>query len=518
MRGGLVVKKIFFLTVFLFLGMNMFMGAEVSEIKDVGVFSVFTTYKIPETATRYFDDQLVALLNDMNRFRVIGYQYKFDTNLADKFIVVIGQIKQDLATKNPDYFDRKLGATVIPATDLEKLANSLLIIIPSITEFSETQNDVEDKEKHNSKIGDRIEKEYKTHVSIAVKIVTYDGTLMDTYNATREFNSRVSSIDAYNRAISDAIAGLNYRLRNVKPNQITTRVLKVEGNQVSFENRTNMRLKLGSEFAIQRQVKLSDRLPETDATGLMRVNSVGGQYSTATLILGAPQPDDRLIEKPMAGIRFNVFIGAFPMSVGAVTNAWLTNSIGSQTNYYYFKHSDYAVNVGLSFDYELGYCWLINFNAGLLFNDVKMNSAFLTDIFGYHFDLGGGYEFFFGPFSFTAGADISVIGLYKDLGQMYETHDFSVSDPAKTFKAYQVVNVSMTGFTFGMKPVVTLNWQIGQRIKFRLFGGYALFFAPSCNLNYSQINGASTVSDSVAVKFPADFNGIYGGAELVLRF
>lgn len=502
------MKKIFAVVLFLFSAINLFMGAEVSERKDIGVFPVYTSYNIPDAAYRYFDDRLIAVLGGMKRFQVIGYQYRLDNNSAEDFIRKIQELKKESVMQNPKYMDEDLGVAVIPASDMQKLVNSVFIFIPSITGFSETQYDVEVQEKKNGKIIIRLVREYKTYVNISVKIITSDGNLMDTYNASKETTSRTSSVDAYNRGVNDAISGLNYHLRNVEQFKLKSQVLKVEGNQIYLETGRNLGIENGYEFALQKETKVLDRFTEKVVTGLVRVNSIGDQYSTATVIFGYPQPGDQLVETPMVGGRFNVFVGAFPMIIGQ--NVKLKETIAG-TNYIYpINPSGYVADIGIRFEGELGYGGLFDFNLGLLINDPL----------GYYIDLGGGYEIYLGSVSFTLGADLSMIGIYKHLRDFSYPFDFYINSSSKIFNADETVDVSLVGLTFGIKPKLTFNWQISQHFKVRLTGGYALYLLPMYNLNYSQGSGDDKISDSIDVKadLPIDFNGLYGGAELVIRF
>lgn len=502
------MKTRILLFVSLFFCINFAAGAEVSERKDIGVMPVYSSYNIPDAAYRFFDDRLIAVLGSMKRFQVIGYQYRLDSRSAEEFIQKIQELKKQSAMQNPKYMDEDLGVAVIPANDMQKLVNSVFVFIPSITGYSETSYDVEVQEKKNGKIIIRIVKEYKTYVNISVKIITSGGDLMDTYNSSKETTSRVSSIDAYNRGVNDALSGLGYHLRNVEQFKLKSQVLKTDGGQIYLETGKNLGIEKGYEFTIQQETKVLDRFTEKVITGLVRVNNIGEQYSTATVIFGNPNPGDQLVEAPMAGGRFNIYGGIFPMFIGQ--NVRLTETIGGTTYPYNINPSTYVADVGLRFEGELGYGGLMEFNLGVLINDP----------FAYYIDLGGGYEFYFGSASFTIGADLSMIGLYKYLRSFQYPFNFYINDINDVFLKNQEVSVSLVGFTFGIKPKATLNWQISQHFKIRATGGYSLYLIPIYNLNYSQGSGDDKVSDSVDVKasLPINFNGIFGGVELVFRF
>lgn len=503
------MKRLTAAAILFVLSAGLIFSAEVSERKDVGVLPVYSSYNIPDAAYRYFDDMLISTLSSMQRFRVVGYQYRLDNNSAEDFIRKIQELKKQALNEDPRYMDADLGIVVIPASEMKKLVNSFFVFVPSITGYSTTEYDVEVKVKKGKEVQIRIEREYKASVTISVKIITAEGNLMKTYTASSETTSRRSAIDAYQKGVNTSISGVSYFLRNVEEFKIKSQVLKVEGNQVWMELGGNLGIYPGYEFALQSQVKVLDRFTEKVDTGLVRVNAVGQQYSTATVIIGYPRVGDQLVESPMGGARFNIYVGAFPMMIDQARI--ITERIGTVvTNRYTINPSTYVADLGLRFEGEIGFGGLLNFNAGILFGDP----------FGYYFDLGGGYEIYLGSMSLTLGGDLSVLGLYKYLRTFSYPFDFTINDSGAVFESYSNVDVSLVGFTFGIKPKLTYNIQFGQRFKLRLTGGYAFYFAPMYQFSYNQGSGDDKVSASVDVnsQLPINFNGPYGGLELVFRF
>jgi hypothetical protein len=510
----------------LFLVINLALGAEVSEKKDIAVFPVYSSYNIPDAAYRYFDDKLVSILGGMKRFQVIGYQYRLDNNTAEGFITKIQELKKQSALQNPKYIDQDLGVAVIPATDMQKLVNSVFIFIPSITGFSETQYDVEVQEKRNGKIIVRLVKEYKTYVNVSVKIITSGGDLMDTYTGSKETTSRVSSIDAYNRGVDSAISGLGFSLRNMEQFKLKSQVLKTDGGQIYLETGKDLGIQTGYEFTIQKETKVLERFTEKTITGLVRVNGIGDQYSTATVIFGMPQPGDQLVESPKSGLRFNIFGGIAPMNIKAAdiklifydSSPWKSTNTNTTT----FSQSSFVPLVGVNFEYELGYAGLFDLNFGLLINNPL--AAYV--------EIGGGYELYFGMMSLNIGADLSFIGNYINMGKLKSDGYDIIGDV--TYGGDE--DLSIVGFSMGVKPKIGLNFQISQGVKLRIGGGYALYFLPWYKLNVSgpdyydssiTTNSSVDLTDSAVniyvngVKssgLPIDYSGPFGSVELILRF
>ncbi len=503
------MKRLTAAAILFVLSAGLIFSAEVSERKDVGVLPVYSSYNIPDAAYRYFDDMLISTLSSMQRFRVVGYQYRLDNNSAEDFIRKIQELKKQALNEDPRYMDADLGIVVIPASEMKKLVNSFFVFVPSITGYSTTEYDVEVKVKKGKEVQIRIEREYKASVTISVKIITAEGNLMKTYTASSETTSRRSAIDAYQKGVNTSISGVSYFLRNVEEFKIKSQVLKVEGNQVWMELGGNLGIYPGYEFALQSQVKVLDRFTEKVDTGLVRVNAVGQQYSTATVIFGYPRVGDQLVESPMGGGRFNIYVGAFPM--GLASEKTMTISFGNYTNISKFAQSSYVADLGVRFEGEIGYGGLLAFNLGVLLNDP----------FGYYIDFGGGYEIYLGAMSISFGADLSMIGMYKYL----DTFQFNYTTDIEgtLFPRDQNVTMSLIGFTFGAKPKATMNFQLSRNFKIRLTAGWALYFLPFYNIDFSTGSGDDKISKSVEVKninneIQYNFNGPYGGLELVFRF
>ncbi|MGC8764297.1 MAG: hypothetical protein ACP5QT_00205 [Brevinematia bacterium] len=516
-------KRISLILGLLIFFVNFLFSAVVSERNEIAVFPVFSSYELPSGAARYFDDKLIEILNSMKRFEVIGYQYRLDYTSAERFIQKIQELKKQALMKDQKYMDEDLGVVVIPAAEMEKLVNSFFIFIPSITGFHTREYQIEVKTKEKGRIKVRIVTEYEAVVNISVKIITSEGKLLDTYNSSQKATSQRNPMEAYQSAVNSAIGGLGFYLRNIEEFKIKSGILKVVGNSVYFELGGNRGIAPGHEYVIQKEEKFMDKFKEKVVTGLVRVRETKSEYSIATVIWGSPEVGDQLVEAPMAGARFNIWAGMFPMKVQSDNLEIRYISPGlSFVSKEKFSKSVYAFSLGLDLEGEIGYAFLLDLKMGFYFSNP----------FSYNFNFGLGYELYFGRFSATIGSDLSFVGLYKYLGTFENNSWNGIDIKGTTF--YEDIDVSLFGGTFGVKPNITINFQPSQRFKIRAFGGYALYFVPYYQLQFTERSSDdekksqtvdvtdSSVSffiDGNETKtFPIDFSGIFGGVEIIFRF
>ncbi len=502
---------------------KLFAVAEVSKKNEIAVFPVYSAYEIPDSAHQYFDDKLIGLLSGMKRFQVIGYQYHLDNRSADEFIKKIQELKKEAIVTNPQYIDADLGITVIPAAEMQKLVNAFFIFMPSINGYSVEEYQVEVKEtRSDGKIVIRLVKEYKVNVNISVKIITAEGNLLDTYNASSAQTSRTSSIDAYQKGVDDAISGLGFFLRNVEEFKIKTQVLEINPKGVYIELGKDLGVRPGYEFAIQKETKILNKFTEKVNTGILRVKEIGEQWSVASTIFGKPEVGDQLLELPMLGGRFNVFAGALPMAVTGKNFTIISSTSDSKTvftNSGTMSPSSYVPTFGIEGEYELGYAGLVDLSGGILFNNP----------FAFYGQLGGGYEFYLWNMSFVIGADLSIIGLSESLGVINNSSQITINNTSFSNN----ISVDLSGVTVGIKPRLSFSYQFNQRMKLRITGGYALYLLPNFSITYTDSSDSKnttsvsvgttsvvnlTVDGNTQSTLPVNFSGPFGEMELVFRF
>lgn len=481
---------------------------EVSERKDVSVFGVYSSYNMPSAAVMYFDDQLIAIFNSMKRFQVIGYQYRLDESSAVKFIESVKKLKEQKAMKDTRFMDEDLGVVVIPGAELDKMINSVFIIIPSVSGWRVAEAKVE--KKVIDKYGNTSSKwvvEWTAEVSVSIKVLNSDGDLMDVYNRTVTEKSEKGDQDAYRKAIKSAVGGLSLFLRKTDEFKLKTKVLQNLGSKVYLQLGNDLGVMPGYEFVLKKQLTIGEGFTTSIDAGLVRVSKVGDNFSEATIIKGAPQANDQLIEAALGGGRFGLY-GGVSTYTSSLTS--LIFNAGSFTSTNTFTPGAMSVDLGLASEFEIGYAGLARAGVGILINSP---SAFYVD-------LGGGYEIYMGSISFVPELDLSLAGTFITLGDAYY-----YGNPG---------TASLMSLYLGVKPRVSLNIQASQKFKIRLFASYALFMGLSSSVNFKYestgesvditdeissnvwYNGAAGSLDDLSQQI--NLSGLGGGLELVFRF
>lgn len=534
---------------FLFIAtVTAYPAAEVSQKKDIGIFPVFSSQEVPSAGFTYFDDKIVGMLSGMQRFQVIGYQYRLDGLSAEKFIEKIVELKKKKAMQSSEYIDADLGVAVIPAADMEKLTKSFFIFIPSISGYTSEEVSIEVKEKdRRGRTQIRIQKEYHVSVNLSIKIIKADGTLLDTYNASQETTSKTSPIEGYQEAVNKGIGGLELFLRNIPEFKLKTTVLEINPEGIAIELGKNLGIKPGYEFFVRKQKKVLDRFTEESYDGLIRVERVGDQISFANAIYGNPTEGDQLVEAPLSGIRFQVYGGMNAMNVTGSQISLMLLSYESVapagfTNRLTWKPSTFVPTFGVNVGYELGYAWLLDLNLGIYVNDP----------YGFYTDFGIGYEFRIGSFSVIPSLCVSGAGTIIDLGTVTpyvwmafptggNMGDFDSTAKAfwgiteECYQFYNPAKVSLTKAAIGAKPKLTCSVQFGQNFRIDITGGYAyyldIYSAIKIEGTGSETNKIATIDlgkQSSKVSFlvdgtsqsslPMNWNGPFFGLEFVYRY
>jgi hypothetical protein len=362
--------------------------------------------------------------------------------------------------------------------------------------------------------------EYKANITVSIKIISAEGDLVDTFNTSTEAKSQAAEDDAYNKAVNQALMGLEIHLRNIDRFKIKTTVLKTEVGLVYLQLGNDIGVSPGYEFMIRKETNILDRFKENVNTGLIRVNNIGEQWSSAVIISGSPEAGDQLVEAPLIGGRVSLFAGLVPMSVqGSGFSIQFDNPDVSFKNSGFFSDSSYVFNIGLHGEYEAGYAGLLDFKVG----------AMISNPFAFNADLGGGYEVYIGRVSLVFGGDLSFIGLFKSLGSI-DNPDGDITIGNTNFD--DNIDVNLSGISIGVKPRISLDYQVSQNFKIRLTAGYAYYFFNNYYLTFTS-SSDSSVSSTVGLNsgdvtmrlngnlinsLPINFNGPFGEIDFIARF
>ncbi len=492
--------------------MSLGFGVEVSQRKEIAVMPVYSSYNLPSSAYMYFDDRMIATIASMKRFQVIGYQYRLDGTTAQRFIERIRELKKQAALQNPQYRDEDLGIAVIPASEMERLVNSVFVFIPSINGYDSKSYDIQIQQpKKGGGYEIRIVKEHKATVNVSIKIIDTAGNLLSTYDASGEGISRNSANEAYQKAVNDAVEGFAYYLRNVEEFKIKTGILRVDGNFAYLELGKNMGISPGYEFTIEEEVRIMDKFTEKRRTGLIRVSYVSDEYSYGHIIFGSPKPGDQLVEAPKTGGRFGISFNPMPLKVPEkATLSYSSLPDLNNKELTFGSVAGFAPALMMQLDLELGYSWLWETGFGIGFSDPLM--LYLT--------IGPAYEWYMRSTSLVFGAKFVFSIGAKDVMRL--PNDWGLTIEGKDF--YDPVNVSLNWFDCALDPFIAYNIQFGQSVKLRAFGGFHWSFYQMASLYFKEDTGTDEGGESVSItpKF-TDWDGklgttgVFGGIEIIFR-
>ncbi len=479
---------------------------EVSQKKDVTITGVYSTYNIPAAAKQYFDNKLVGVFNGMGRFNVIGYQFRLDERSAQQLIDKLVALKKEQILHNPDYIDADFGVVVIPADELEQMAKAFYVIIPSITGWSTTEKVVEVQRMVNGSLRAVKETHYIASATISVKIITAEGSLMDTYNKTYEYESSKNPTDAYQKAVDGAIAGLELWLRSTDEFKLKTAVRGVlGGGRIVMELGNDLGVKPGYEFAVEKVVDLGAGFTAREYTAMVRVFRIGDNGSQARVLWGAVNVNDQLVEAPLAGGRLNIAAGISLMTSTMESLRFYSGTFDVTKT---FNPMPFGIDIALTYENEIGYAAIARGSVGMILNDPL----------AFYVDIGGAYEFYAGRLSLQPEVDLSLLGTYVNLGSAYYSGYYG--------------NVSLRGIQIGGKARLNLNFQFSQKFKLRLYGGFALYIPAWTSVMFLPDSGGDSIDISSYINSGMYINGTptstistylnytapLAGVELVFRF
>lgn len=442
----------------LLLAAGLSFGAEVSKKQDISITPVFTDVPKdelqPGVDIAYFDAQLSQVFLDMKRFNVIGYGFKFDNfESIDAFIQKVREAKEKQALKDEKYRDADLGVIIIPAEEMAKLAGSFFITIPSMTSIRfdryKVTNRASDKEIKSRKDifyitevnlkGEKVrvavyEKEIKrVRANIIIRFIDADGQLLEQFR--REATGTGDDYPtAYKSVVNNSLSGLSGFLRAMPQFKLKSVVLATGGGNIRAELGADIGVRPGYEWIVKREAQADLGFSSANDTGLVRVNLVNPTNFLGTVIFGAPQVGDQLIEAPMSGARFVPFLDIY---------AFLLSSAGG----------DLVImpTFGISFEGEIGYNGLgeLRMGYGIPLGLNLATGSFAIPLFA---EIGGGTESYLGMFSFQLGATVGFGGIFRVYADTDLDSDILQAD------VY-------------IKPKAALNIQFSQGFKIRLGAG-----------------------------------------------
>jgi len=411
-------------------------AAEVTrDKKDISILPVFAsreTYRHKFFDKAYFDSSISKVFSDLKRFNVIGYDFSMDKlTSVDDFIAKIQDAKKKAALNDTNYMDEELGAIVISGEQLEKLANSFFVVIPTVNSVQVKGGTYVYGFPPSSHYG------YKANVTISVRFIDTAGKLLDVYNQNGE-GTADSETKAYDEAVDSAMSMFTKFVRSMDEFRLKTQVKAIRSDGIVAELGRNMGVQPGYEYTVAKQS--TDEFEQGKDIGMIRVREISDSNSLATVIFGSPQIGDQLIEAPMAGFRIIPFVEgylALPMTSGGTIGV--------------------LPAIGFAVEKEVGYNF--NIEARLSYLPTLMGTfdtwdGYLDDYFYLPAtaEIGISWELYMGPTSLQFGLDGGLLGAY----------------------AYDLSGDSQFFWLSGLgKAKLSLNLQLAQAFKLKLTVGAA---------------------------------------------
>lgn len=334
------------------------LAAEVSEKQDIAIFGLTSySHDIPEDILGFTDSSIGHVFVNLKRFNVLGYgEYRLDSGDIDRFIERIREIRSEKA-KEAGVYDEKFGTVVIRGEDFDRIVNSFLVVIPSLSRYNVQVR------YQMVKRGFFVYQKKSYEVTAVI-----DVSFVNVREGTREESIRItgSSTDASpNRAgtmaVESAVAMLSHRIRQIDAFKIKSGVIQRKGDTVFFELGSDIGVNPGDEYEVmtQQQIGKTGRtafLP----TGLVRVRKAYHDVSEARIVIEDARitEGDQLFEIAKLGIEGSLYVGLMKVSIPdmyydiVVQEDDGTDSFAMSLNQ---KAADYAVDAGLRVTKSLGY-------------------------------------------------------------------------------------------------------------------------------------------------------------------
>jgi len=245
---------------------------------------------------------------------VLGYgQYRIGSDDIDGFIKRIREIRSEKA-KEAGTYDEKFGTVVIKGEDFDKIANSFLVVIPSLSNYNVSRDRTEYTSGNTTYVVD----------SYTIDIVI-DITFIDVREGTQEESLRVTGSGknedrgrAGREAVDQAISGLAYNIKQIEIFKIKSGVIRVRGDTVFFELGRNLGVKPGDEYEVmtKQEIGKTGRIVELP-TGLVRVKKVYPEITEAKIVYqkGKITEGDQLVEVPRFGAQLSFYTGLMKVDI-----------------------------------------------------------------------------------------------------------------------------------------------------------------------------------------------------------
>jgi hypothetical protein len=486
--------------VFVFIGAAVpLFCAEVSKKQDIAIFGLTArTFDIPTDVLQYIDSSMNNVFVNLKRFNVLGYgDYRIEAEDAEEFIARIREARAQKAAEAGTY-DEKFGTIVIKGEDFDRIANSFLLVMPSLSSYNVGSH------REEVQSGDVV---YFKRVYTAEVVV--DITFINVSEGKQEEAIRVTgtgsdtSVDRAGRlAVDSAISTLAPKVRQTEVFKIKSGVILVRGDTITFELGKEMGVKPGDEFEVMTRQEIGNtgRIVELP-TGLVKVKKIYPETSEGRIVYQKERitEGDQLVEVAKAGVQVSFNAGVMKVDIPdmryditVIDDADVIAPPPSYTDTFFISLDQEEVGlspvVSLTVEKSLGYRFKGIFEGTALLN---------FPLFGGIGELGAGAVFQQRRFSF----DLSVLGgfLYMTTFQQViimtgNHYSMSIEGTSIDFDDEPIMNIY--GMSVGVKGSAGFNFLIKPGFALNLGAAYRLY-TPIRNWTIRIVETAGSDKESV---------------------
>jgi len=470
-------------------------AAEVSEKQDLAIFGITrSAYEVPDDLLVFADSSIRYVFVNLKRFNVLGYgEYRIASEDIDDFVKRIREIRAEKA-KEAGTYDEKFGTVVIKGEDFDRIANSFLVVIPTLSSFNVSI----ERQEYSSGLTTYVRRLHNVDLVI-------DITFVDVREGTQEESLRITGsgtdedVDrAGTKAVESAISRLSYQIRQVEAFKIKSGVVTVRGDTVTFVPGKDLGVKPGDEYEVmtRQEVGKTGRIVEMP-TGLVKVRKVFPELSEGRIVYQKERitEGDQLVELAQFGAQVSFSAGMMKVDIPDMDYRFkLQDDIPVFGNYYYIelnqKEREYVPDVGIRLVKNLGYRYKGVLDATAILN---------FPLFGVLGELGIGSTFYKRRLSIdllAAGGLLYMTTFSRDLSQNNIFPYLDIDGERIDFQDDPTLNIY--GVSVGVKGGTGFNFRLNQNSLLRLALNYR-FYTPIKNWRIRIQETGGSDKDSVTI-------------------
>ncbi len=524
-----MMKKVILVLISLFLGAFSIKAAEITEKQDIAIFGVTRSNDtVPGDVLDFAESSINYVFINLKRFNVLGYgEYRMETGDIDDFVERIREIRSEKA-KEAGTFDEKFGTIVIRGEDFDRIVNSFIVVIPSLSNYSA------ERERSQYVVDNVIyvKSSYVVDVVIDINFVNVrEGEQKEAIRITGTGNSE--DLDRANRkAVENAISGLSLKIRQLEAFKIRSGVIQVKGDTVVFAQGKNLGLKPGDEFEVmtKQEIGNSGRIVELP-TGLVRAKKVYPELTEAHIIMQGEKitEGDQLVEVSRFGAQVGFQAGVMAVDIPEIDyRIALVDDSPNLSEYYFIsldqKEKRFVPDAGVRFTKSLGYrlsgiidvTALINFPFFGGIGEIGVGSSFYKRRLSLELLAQGGLLYMT---TFAKSLDRSTGGV--NFLDIEGTRIYYSDDPTLRIFGISVGVKGSTGIVYRISPGASIRIGLGYRL-YTPIKNWTFHIEETSGSSKNEVNIKSDSSNIFEVDGGStkkvDISGFEGALSLHIRF